>query len=83
MKNIIVEIHVFLATNGIYFTWKIESNICLVTSSCTLRDKLCLAAVAAMAPFQARSAPADIYTALFFLGIFRLSVKDVWDLFKL
>lgn len=52
MEEGTVEIHVFLGTNVLYFTWKICSNICLVNSSPDLRDKLCLAAVRLDEPLQ-------------------------------
>jgi len=53
VKTVIVEIHLFLATNVIYFMRKTEYNICLLNCSCALRDKLCLAAAAPLVSGQA------------------------------
>lgn len=48
-ENIVIEIHVFLATNVIYFRQQVQSNVSLVNSSHSLRDKLCPATVASIA----------------------------------
>lgn len=40
-KNIFVEIHVVLGTSVIYFRQEVQSKICHVNSSHSLRDKLC------------------------------------------